>query len=123
MKQKQNCRHKLPLKLQQIWAIRIRLELINNIRDLPLFSLAIDSKLRECDLVTLKIMDIAHGKTIQSRAIIVQKKTGLPVQFELTENTRKSIQTMITNFQLSQNDYLFKSQIHSSEHLSTRQYG
>jgi len=68
-------------------------------------------------------MDIAHGKTIQSRAIIVQKKTGLPVQFELTENTRKSIQTMITNFQLSQNDYLFKSQIHSSEHLSTRQYG
>ena len=76
-----------------------------------------------CDLVSLKIRDIAHGKTIQSRAIIVQKKTGLPVQFELTENTRKSIQTLITHFKLSQNDYLFKSRIHTSAHLSTRQYG
>ena len=114
---------KLLLKLQQIWAIRIRLELVNNIRDLALFNLAIDSKLRGCDLVALKIRDIAHGKTIQSRAIIVQKKTGLPVQFELTENTRKSIQTLITHFKLSQNDYLFKSRIHTSAHLSTRQYG
>ncbi len=114
---------KLPLKLQQIWAIRIRLEIANNVRDLALFNLAIDSKLRGCDLITLKVKDIAHGRTIQSRAIIIQKKTGLPVQFELTENTRKSIQTLITNFQVSQNDYLFKSRIHSSAHLSTRQYG
>lgn len=96
---------------------------MNNIRDLALFNLAIDSKLRGCDLVTLKIRDIAHGKIIQSRAIIVQQKTGLPVQFELTENTRNSVQTLITNFQLNSNDYLFKSRIHSSEHLSTRQYG
>ena len=65
---------KLPLKLQKIWAIRIRLELVNNIRDLALFNLAIEGKLRGCDLVSLKIRDIAHGKTIQSRAIIVQKK-------------------------------------------------
>lgn len=71
----------------------------------------------------LKIRDIAHGKTIQSRAIIVQKKTGLPVQFELTENTHNSVQALITNFQLSPNDYLFKSRIYSSKHLSTRQYG
>ncbi len=69
---------KLPLKLQQIWAIRIRLELINNLRDL-----AIDSKLRGCDLVTLKIRDIAHGKTIQSRAIIVQKKQDYPFNLNL----------------------------------------
>jgi Phage integrase family. len=114
---------KLPLKVQQIWAIRIRLELENNIRDLAIFNLAIDSKLRGCDLVALKIRDIAHGKTIQPRAIIVQKKTGLPVQFELTENTRKSTDVLISNYQLSQNDYLFKSRIHSSEHQSTRQYG
>lgn len=66
---------------------------MNNIRDLALFNLAIDSKLRGCDLVTLQIRDIAHGKIIQSRAIIVQQKTGLPVQFELTENTRNSVQT------------------------------
>ena len=96
---------------------------MNNIRDLALFNLAIDSKLRGCDLVTLQIRDIAHGKIIQSRAIIVQQKTGLPVQFELTENTRNSVQTLITNFQLNSNDYLFKSRIHSSEHLSTHQYG
>ena len=114
---------KSPLKLQQIWAIRIRLELVNNIRDLALFNLAIDSKLRGCDLVTLEIRGIAHGKIIQSRAIIVQKNTGLPVQFELTENTRHSVQALITNFHLSPNDYLFKSRIYSSEHLSTRQYG
>ena len=95
---------------------------MNNIRDLALFNLAIDSKLRGCDLVTLKIRDVAHGKTIQSRAIIVQQKTVLPVQFELPENTRNSVQTLITNFQLNSNDYLFKSRIHSSEHLSTRQY-
>jgi len=114
---------KLPLKLQQIWAIRIRLEIANNIRDLALFNLAIDSKLRGCDLTTLKVRDIAHGKTIQSRAIIVQKKTGLPVQFELTENTRKSTDVLISSYQLSQSDYLFKSRIHLSAHLSTRQYG
>jgi len=86
-------------------------------RDLALFNLAIDSKLRGCDLVTLKIRDIAHGKTIQSRAIIVQKKTGLPVQFELTENTRKSTDVLISSYQLSQSDYLFKSGIHSSAYL------
>lgn len=74
-------------------------------------------------MITLKVRDIAHGKNIQSRAIIVQKKTGLPVQFELTENTRNSVQTLITNFHLSLNDYLFKSRIHPSEHLSIRQYG
>ena len=81
----------------------------HNIRDFALFNLAIDSKLRGCDLVTLKIRDIAHGKTIQSRGIIVQQKTGLPVQFEPTENTRYSVQALITNFHLSSNDYLFKS--------------
>ena len=68
-------------------------------------------------------MAIAHGKTILSWAIIVQKKTGFPLQFELTENTRHSVQALITNSHLSSNDYLFKSRIHSSEHLSTRQYG
>nr|WP_297348598.1 integrase [uncultured Glaciecola sp.] len=66
---------KLPLKLQQIWAIRIRLELSGNVRDLALFNLAIDSKLRGCDLVSLRLRDIAHGLSVQSRAMIVQQKT------------------------------------------------
>jgi integrase len=114
---------KLPLKLQQIWAIRIRLELFNKIRDLALFNLAIDSKLRGCDLVALKVNDVAHGKTIQSRAIIVQQKTGTPVQFEITESTRFSLSALIEHHKLSSYDYLFKSRIQSSEHISTRQYG
>jgi len=114
---------KLPLKLQQIWAIRIRLELFNKIRDLALFNLAIDSKLRGCDLVALKVNDIAHGKTIQSRAIIVQQKTGTPVQFEITESTRLSLSALIEHYKLTSYDYLFKSRIQSSEHISTRQYG
>ena len=114
---------KLPLKLQQIWAIRIRLELFNKVRDLALFNLAIDSKLRGCDLVALKVNDIAHGKSIQSRAIIVQKKTGTPVQFEITENTRRSLYALIDQSKLSSSDYLFRSRIQSSDHISTRQYG
>ena len=114
---------KLPLKLQQIWAIRIRLELFNKVRDLALFNLAIDSKLRGCDLVALKVNDIAHGKSIQSRAIIIQKKTGTPVQFEITENTRRSLYALIDQSKLSSSDYLFRSRIQSSDHISTRQYG
>ncbi|MFT5839222.1 MAG: hypothetical protein ACI9UT_001725 [Flavobacteriales bacterium] len=75
---------KLPLQLLRIWFMRIRLELAKNVRDLALFNLGIDSKLRGCNLVTLKVKNICHGICVQSRAIIAQKKTGLPVQFELT---------------------------------------
>ncbi|MGJ8679208.1 hypothetical protein [Paraglaciecola sp.] len=92
---------KLPLKLQQIWSIRIRLELPNKTRDLALFNLAIDSKLRGCDLVALLVRDVCHGNIIQSRAIVVQKKTQQPVQFEITENTRKSISELIATQNLS----------------------
>ena len=82
---------KAPLKLKEIWAIRVRLELSKRIRDLALFNLAIDSKLRACDLVKLKVRDISHGDRISSRAIVMQQKTERPVQFEITEQTRKSI--------------------------------
>lgn len=84
---------KRPLKLKEIWGIRIRLELSGKTRYLAMFNLAIDSKLRGCDLMNLKVKDISHGTTIQSRAIIIQKKTGKPVQFEITEETRKSLRT------------------------------
>ncbi len=79
---------KRPLKLQEIWGIRIRLQLEGHVRDLALFNLAIDSKLRACDLMTLTVGDIAQGGRVQSRARIVQQKTGLPVQFEIIEQTR-----------------------------------
>ncbi|MFT7258820.1 MAG: site-specific recombinase XerC [Glaciecola sp.] len=113
---------KLPLKLQQIWAIRIRLELSGNVRDLALFNLSIDSKLRGCDLVSLRLRDIAHGLSVQSRAMVVQQKTGQPVQFEITKNTRESISQLIQRDQLTSSDYLFKSRVKASVHLSTRQY-
>jgi len=67
---------KRPLRLKEVWAIRARLELANKPRDLALFNLAIDSKLRACDLVRLKVQDLVHGKEVLSRAIVVQKKTG-----------------------------------------------
>jgi integrase len=113
---------KLPLKLQQIWAIRIRLELAGNVRDLALFNLAIDSKLRGCDLVSLRLRDIAHGLSVQSRAMVVQQKTGQPVQFEITKNTSESISQLIQHDQLTSSDFVFKSRVKASVHLSTRQY-
>ena len=85
---------KRPLKLQEIWAIRIRLQLTDRTRELALFNLAIDSKLRACDLMALRVADIAQGSRIQPRARIIQRKTGRPVQFEITEQTRDLLQTL-----------------------------
>lgn len=113
---------KRPLKLQEIWAIRIRLQLQERIRELALFNLAIDSKLRACDLMALTVSDIAQGGRVQSRALIVQKKTGRPVQFEITAQTRESIQSWIGKAQLRPPDYLFPSRVNSSSHLTRRQY-
>jgi hypothetical protein len=79
---------KTPLKLKEIWAIRIRLQLAEKMRDLALFNLAIDSKLRGCDLVSLRVRDISQGKSIFPRAMVMQRKTHRPVQFEITELTR-----------------------------------
>jgi integrase len=79
---------KPPLKVKEIWAIRIRLQLEERIRDLAMFNLAIDSKLRACDLTALKVDDVAMSGRVKSRAIVIQKKTGRPVQFEITEQTR-----------------------------------
>jgi len=113
---------KLPLKLQEIWSIRIRLQLSNNIRDLALFNLAIDSKLRGCDLVKLKVSDISHGPSILKRAMIMQQKTQQPVQFEITDQTRIAASNLITHQNLKYDDYLFQSRFHDSPHISTRQY-
>jgi integrase len=113
---------KAPLKLKEIWAIRVRLELSHRTRDLALFNLAIDSKLRACDLVKLKVRDISHGDHISSRAIVMQQKTERPVQFEITEQTRNSIAAWIKLARLRSDEFLFPSRIHDSPHLSTRQY-
>ncbi len=82
---------KSPLKLKEIWAIQVRLELADRKRELALFNLAIDSKLRGCDLVQLRVRDVAYGDRIAARTIVMQQKTQRPVQFEITEPTRKSL--------------------------------
>jgi integrase len=113
---------KLPLKLEEIWSIRIRLELANNLRELTMFNLALDCKLRACDFIKLKVLDIAHGANIQSRAMLIQQKTGSSVQFELPPKTRKSLQEWIAQKSLRSGDYLFGSRVKKDFHLTTRQY-
>jgi len=78
---------KRPLLPKQVWAIRARLELAGNLRDLALFNVAIDSKLRGCDLVSLKVIDLLRDDRSRERVSVVQSKTNKPVQFELAENT------------------------------------
>ena len=110
------------LKLQEIWAIRIRLQLMDRTRELALFNLAIDSKLRACDLTALRVADIAQGSRIQPRARIIQRKTGRPVQFEITKQTRRSLERWISQAALHPPDFLFPSRMNRSDHLFRRQY-
>lgn len=113
---------KTPLRLRDIWAIRVRLQLAERTRDLALFDLAIDSKLRACDLTKLRVCDVAHGEHVSSRAMVMQQKTKRPVQFEITEQTRSALAAWIHQAQLRSQDCLFPSRLHTSDHLSTRQY-
>ena len=114
---------KLPLKAKEIWAVRFRLQLEHRIRDLALFNLGIDSKLRGCDLVTLRVRDVAQGGRVGSRAVVMQRKTQRPVKFEITEQTRDSIEAWVGAAGLTSDDFLFPSRIAASPHLTTRQYG
>ncbi len=107
---------KPPLKLKEIWAIRIRLQLASRRRDLALFNLAIDSKLRACDLVDIRVRDVSRGDVISSRAIVMQRKTQRTVQFEITEQTRDAIADWIKAARLRSDDYLFPSRIKFSPH-------
>lgn len=113
---------KAPLKLKEIWAIRVRLQLGERRRELALFNLALDSKLRACDLVNLRVRDVCHGSAVASRTIVMQQKTQRPVQFEITEPTRDAVAAWIAFAGLKPEDHLFPSRIHDSRHLSTRQY-
>ncbi len=113
---------KAPLKLKDIWAIRIRLQLGHRTRELALFDLGLDSKLRACDLVRLRVRDIYHGDRVSTRAIVMQQKTSLPVQFEITPPTRDAVTEWIKEAGLANDDYLFPSRVHDSPHLGTRQY-
>jgi integrase len=113
---------KAPLKVKDIWAIRVRLQIEVRARDLALLDLGIDSKLRACDLVKLRVRDVCHGDRVASRAIVLQQKTQHPVQFEITPSTREAVEAWIKSAALRADDYLFPSRLHASPHLGTRQY-
>ncbi|GGP23006.1 MULTISPECIES: tyrosine-type recombinase/integrase [Silvimonas] len=113
---------KPPLRLKDIWTIRIYLQNTHAVRDLAMFNLAIDSKLRGCDLVSLRVRDIAHGSQVLPRAIVIQRKTQRPVQFEMTEPTRMAVSAWLDKTKLRGDQYLFPSRPAPAFHISTRQY-
>jgi integrase len=113
---------KRPLTQKQIWAIRFFLDREQRIRDRAIFDLAIDSKLRGCDLVELKIGDLVAGAEVRSRATVVQRKTGRPVQFEIATDARSSLLAWLERRRGAIDNYAFPSRIDHSKHLSTRQY-
>ena len=105
-----------------VWSIRVLLEIARSRRDLAIFNLAIDSKLRACDLVKLRLDDVCSGANVRHRATIVQKKTGRAVQFEITEQSRVSVEACLPMLRATGSRYLFPSRLHASPHISTRQY-
>jgi integrase len=113
---------KAPLKLKDIWAIRVRLQLGKRTRELALFNLGLDSKLRACDLVKLRVRDVCHGNRVATRATVMQQKTSTPVQFEITQGTRDAIDEWIKTQNLQPEDALFPSRCVNHDHLGTRQY-
>jgi integrase len=108
---------------KQVWAIRARLELAGDLRDLALLTVAIDSKLRSCDLVELEVSDLVKDRPARERASVIQSKTKRPVQFEMTENTRETVLNWIRSPEMLVCRFMFQSRFHDRPHISTRQYG
>jgi hypothetical protein len=113
---------KHPLMPRHVWSIRVRLEMAGNARDLALFNMAVDSKLRGCDLVGLRVRDVFAAGRVKERTSMIQSKTGKPVRFEITETTRVSLDRWIGDPEMNGLEFLWPSRIHGSPHLSTRQY-
>ena len=112
---------KPPLRPKHVWAIRTRLQMEQQVRDLALFNLAIDSKLRGCDVVALKVDDIAPNGHAVDRATIRQRKTGRPVRFELTEQTRLAINDYIRLEGKKPGEFLFNGR-RPNQGMTPRQY-
>jgi len=113
---------KRPLLPKHVWAIRVRLELAANHRDLALFNMAIDSKLRGCDLVKMKVVDVMASGQIKERASVLQSKTQKPVRFEISEGTRASVEKWMEDELMVGSEYLWPGRFHERLHISTRQY-
>lgn len=113
---------KPPLKPRHIWAIRQQLKNGRRIRDLALFNCAIDTKLRGCDLVKLRVSDVAPGGAIRPRATVIQQKTGRPVPFEITDPTREALAAWLKARGRRADDWLWPSRSRPGAHITTRQY-
>jgi integrase len=113
---------KPPLRPNQVWSIRTRLLIERRIRDLALFNLAIDSKLRGCDVVALRVEDVAPNGYALDRATVRQKKTGRPVKFELTDQTRQAVDDFLKAESKRRGEYLFNGRRGPSQPMTTRQY-
>ena len=113
---------KRPFKLEEIWRIRTRIEIQNNLMQLALLNLAIDSKLRSCDLLSLKVRDVATHDQVFERVQLTQKKTGIEVQFEITPRTQQSINRWVQEVKLQPSDYLFRSLRRSNQPISYSYY-
>jgi integrase len=113
---------KPPLRTKNVWSIRTKLQLDGRLRDLAMFNVAIDSKLRGCDVVSLKVEDIAPYGTTLDRATVRQRKTGLPVRFEITEQSREALDAYIKETGRRPGDYLFPSRRFRDRSMTTRQY-
>lgn len=113
---------KAPLKPKHIWAIRQHLKSLGSVRDLAMFNTALDAKLRGCDLVKLRLADVAHGDVVRQRSTIVQQKTGRPVPFEITEPAREALTQWLDLRGRRPDDWLFPSRSNAGRHIGTRQY-
>ena len=113
---------KPPLRLGHVWSIRARLHLERRMRDLALFNLAIDSKLRGCDLVALRVDDVAPNGYAIDRATVRQRKTGRPVRFELTEVTRQAVDEYLRTSGLMPSQCIFPGHFGPGRPWTTRQY-
>jgi integrase len=113
---------KPPLRPNQVWAIRTRLLIERRTRDLALFNLAIDSKLRGCDVVALRVEDVAPNGYAVDRATVRQRKTGRPVKFELTDQTRQAVDDFLKEAGKRPGDYLFTGRRGRNRAMTTRQY-
>ncbi len=122
MEQGASCRPETTAAVQAVWAIRVRLELAERKRDLALFNLAIDSKLRGCDLVKLRVGDVYAAGLVKERASIIQSKTDKPVRFEISEGTRKSISQWLADPLMIGSEFIWPGRFHERPHISTRQY-
>jgi len=111
---------KRPLLPKHVWAIRVRFEIVHNHRDLALFNLAIDSKLRGCDLVKLKVVDVFVAGQVKERASITQSKTEKPVRFEITDGTRKSLVRWMNEPAMIGFEFLWPGRFHERLHIPAR---